>query len=291
MWVITIHFNASEMLSPPKTEVKNRINLVKFDDDTIAAMNSLDGKTILISGAARRLGRLFALACARAGADIIIHHAHSDEDAKGVKDEIESIGRNAHILASNFGTPDSVSRLISLANDISPLYALVNNAAIFEPLSFQNTTLEDWNRHFNINLTAPFLLSQEFAKRLLAPAAEDGGKSDSVIKGRIVNILDWRALRPAADHFPYTISKAALAAMTKSLAVALAPRITVNGLALGAILPPADKPSAGGKITENVPAKRWSEAGEVEEALLFLLSGPSYITGEIIHVDGGRHLI
>ena len=240
-------------------------------------MNNLNGKTILITGAARRIGKLFALACAHAGADIIIHHSHSDEEAQQVKDEIESIGRNAHILASDFGTPDSVSRLISQANDISPLYALVNSAAIFEPLSFNDTMLEDWNRHLNINLTAPFLLSQEFARH--------------TDEGRIINIVDWRALRPAADHFPYTISKAALAAMTKSLAVALAPRITVNGLALGAILPPADQPSASEKIIENVPAHRWSEAGEVEEALLFLLTGPVYITGEIIHVDGGRHLV
>ena len=258
-------------------------------------MNTLNGKTILITGAARRIGRLFALACARAGADIIIHHNHSDEEAQQVKDEIEASGRNAHILASNFGTPDSVSRLISQANDISPLYALVNNAAIFEPLSFNDTTLEDWNRHLNINLTAPFLLSQEFAKHLLAPAAVPGGEdaalSNAKIKGRIINILDWRALRPAADHFPYTISKAALAAMTKSLAATLAPRITVNGLALGAILPPADNSSASEKIIESVPAHRWSEAGEVEDALLFLLTGPAYITGEIIHVDGGKHLI
>ncbi|MBL8103021.1 MAG: SDR family NAD(P)-dependent oxidoreductase, partial [Anaerolineales bacterium] len=209
------------MLSPPKTEVKNKTNLVNFDDDTISRMTDLNGKTVLITGAARRVGRLLALACARAGADVILHHAHSEEEAKKVRDKIESIGRNAHILASDFETPDSVSRLISSANDISPLYALVNSAAIFEPLSFNDTTLEDWNRHFNINLTAPFLLSQEFARQ--------------TDEGRIVNILDWRALRPAADHFPYTISKAALAAMTKSLAVALAPRITVNGLALGAI--------------------------------------------------------
>lgn len=240
-------------------------------------MNNLNGKTILITGAARRIGKLFAYACAHAGADIIIHHSHSDEEAQQVKDEIESIGRHAHILASDFGTPDSVSRLISQANDISPLYALVNSAAIFEPLSFNDTMLEDWNRHLNINLTAPFLLSQEFARH--------------TDEGRIINIVDWRALRPAADHFPYTISKAALAAMTKSLAVALAPRITVNGLALGAILPPADQSSASEKIIENVPAHRWSKAGEVEEALLFLLTGPAYITGEIIHVDGGRHLV
>ncbi len=240
-------------------------------------MNALNGKTILITGAARRLGRLFALACARAGANIIIHHSHSEEKAQQVKDAIESIGRSAHILASDFGTPDSVSRLIFLANDISPLYALVNSAAIFEPLSFNETTLEDWNRHLNINLTAPFLLSQEFARR--------------TNEGRIINIVDWRALRPAADYFPYTVSKAALAAMTKSLAVALAPRITVNGLALGAILPPSDNLSAKEKIIEDVPAQRWSEANEVEDALLFLLTGPAYITGEIIHVDGGRHLV
>ena len=128
-----------------------------------------------------------------------------------------------------------------------------------------------------INLTAPFLLSQAFAKQ-----ASDGA--------RIVNILDWRALRPGADHFPYTISKSALAAMTKSLAVALAPNITVNGLALGAILSLAGG-NVNPEITKSIPAKRWGKANEVEDALLFLLIGPAYITGEIIHVDGGRHLV
>lgn len=251
-------------------------------------MTSLQGKTILVTGAARRVGRLFALACAKAGADVIIHHAHSEEDAEQVKDKIESLGRKAHILASDFGTPDSGSRLIAQANELSPLYALVNSAAIFEPLSFHNTSLDDWNRHLNINLTAPFLLSQAFAKHIIARAAADGGGSAI---GRIVNILDWRALRPGADHFPYTVTKSALAAMTKSLAAALAPNITVNGLALGAILPPADDSSVGEKVIEAVPAKRWGEAKEVEDALIFLLTGPAYITGEIIHLDGGRHLV
>ena len=97
-------------------------------------------------------------------------------------------------------------------------------------------------------------------------------------------------MRPGADHFPYTISKAALAALTKSLAVALAPKIIVNGLALGAILPPADG-NANPDIIKNIPMKRWANANEVEQALLFLLTCPPYITGEIIHVDGGRHLV
>jgi pteridine reductase len=240
-------------------------------------MTDLTGKTILVTGAARRVGRLFALACGRAGADVIIHHGHSPQEAEEVRDEIASLGPRAWVLAADLSHADEVSQLIERANELSPLYGLVNSAAIFEPLSLHDTTLDDWNRHLSINLTAPFLLSQAFAKQTKA--------------GRIVNILDWRALRPGADHFPYTVTKSALAAMTKSLAIALAPNITVNGLALGAILPPADNPSASEKVIEAVPAKRWSEAQEVEDALIFLLTGPAYITGEIIHLDGGRHLV
>lgn len=240
-------------------------------------MNQLSDKSILITGAAKRVGKMFALACARAGANVIIHHGHSLKEAESLRDEIASLGRSAWVLTCDLSQPQAVSQLITQANQISPLYALVNSASIFENVSFQETTLENWDRHFAINLTAPFLLSQAFAKH--------------TTHGRIVNILDWRALRPQADHFPYTITKSALAAMTKSLAVALAPNITVNGLALGAILPPADSASPNDKVIEAVPAKRWSEAGEIEEALLFLLSGPTYITGEIIHLDGGRHLV
>jgi NAD(P)-dependent dehydrogenase (short-subunit alcohol dehydrogenase family) len=239
-------------------------------------MNALDGKTVLVTGGARRVGRMLALACGGAGADVIIHHGHSEEEAEETKKEIESFGHRAWVLASDLSHPESVSSLIEIANGISPLYALVNSAAIFENLSLEESTLDDWQRHMDLNLTAPFLLSQAFGKHIK--------------EGRIVNILDWRALRPAADHFPYTISKAALAALTRSLAVALAPRIQVNGLALGAILPPSDRP-ASDAIIKDVPAKRWVEPGELEQALVFLLSAPDYITGEIIHVDGGRHLI
>ena len=199
------------------------------------------------------------------------------------------MGRHAWILASDLSQPAEAATIISQANGLSPLYALVNSAAIFEPLSLADTSLSDWERHLSINLTAPFLLSQAFAAQL--PESQEG---------RIVNILDWRALRPGADHFPYTVSKAALAAMTQSLAVALAPRITVNGLALGAVLPPSPaRPAAPGRadggagsgVIENVPLGRWSEAQEVQQALVFLLAGPSYVTGEIMYVDGGRHLI
>ncbi|MDX9864376.1 MAG: SDR family oxidoreductase, partial [Anaerolineaceae bacterium] len=108
-------------------------------------------------------------------------------------------------------------------------------------------------------------------------------------EGRIINLLDWRALRPGPDHLPYSISKSALAALTHSLAAALAPQITVNGLALGAVLPPADG-SPAQNILNKVPSGRWASLEEVNQALIFLLKGPAYITGEILYVDGGRHL-
>jgi pteridine reductase len=234
-------------------------------------------RTVLITGAARRIGRLFALACAQAGSDVVIHHAHSDADAESLREEIVRLDRQAWVFQSDLSDSSQAQSLIPLINRSTPIHYLINSAAIFEPLSLDATSLEDWNRHLAINLTAPFLLSQAFARQ-----AEEGA--------RIVNILDWRALRPGADHFPYTISKSALAAMTRSVAIALAPRITVNGLALGAILPPADG-NASPEVIRNVPLKRWAAQGEAEQTLLFLLTCPEYITGEIIHVDGGRHLV
>ena len=241
------------------------------------AEQPLQQKTVLITGAARRLGRVFALACARAGANVVIHHGHSATDAETLRTEINGLDHQAWVFQADLSDSSQAQGLIPLINHSTPIHLLINSAAIFESLTFDTTSIEDWEKHIAINLTAPFLLSQSFARQ-----AEQGA--------RIVNILDWRALRPGADHFPYTVSKSALAAMTKSMAVALAPRITVNALALGAILPPADG-NKNPDIIKNVPLKRWAEIDEVEQALLFLLTSPAYITGEIIHVDGGRHLV
>ena len=239
---------------------------------------TIRGKTILVTGGALRVGREFCLAAAGAGANVIIHYGNSAEDANKTAEEIRAAGCQAWSLKADLANPDEAAKLIDLAWEISPFFGLVNSAAIFEPLTFTDTTIDAWQHHLAVNLTAPFLLSQSFARRL-APGAT----------GRIINIVDWRALRPGSDHFPYTVSKAALAQMTRSLAVALAPDISVNGLALGAILPPSDGGSPD--ILKSVPAKRWATMDELHQALLFFLEGPSYITGEIIHLDGGRHLV
>ncbi len=240
---------------------------------------ALDGKTILITGAGRRIGRHLAISLSRAGADIVIHYGQSAAEAQSVVQEIEAVGRRAWSIQADLNDPAAAAALIPRVNQLAHPFAVIHNASIFEPLALADTTLDAWQRHLNVNLTAPFLISQSFAATL--PAGTNG---------RIINLLDWRALRPAADHFPYTISKAALAALTRSLAAALAPVITVNGIAFGAILPPSDGGGTGA-LLNSVPAHRWADLSEVTQTALFLLDGPDYITGEIIHLDGGRHLI
>jgi pteridine reductase len=239
---------------------------------------SLEGKTILITGAALRIGRSLALAVAHSGGDVALHFGNSRKDAESLQAEIEATGRKAFILQADLAEPSQAAGLIERAWEHAPLFALVNNASIFDPHGWEDTSLEMWNRSLAVNLTAPFLLSQAFARSLEPQGA-----------GRIVNLLDWRALHPRPDHLAYMISNAGLAALTSSLAVALAPRITVNGLALGAILPPGDG-SPDRVNLERVPARRWAVLEEVAQALIFLLDGPAYVTGDVLHVDGGRHL-
>ncbi|GAB4532411.1 MAG: SDR family oxidoreductase [Anaerolineales bacterium] len=239
----------------------------------------LAGQTFLVTGGAHRVGRVISLGIARAGGNVVIHYGRSHAKAQETAAEIAALGQSAWVLQADLNDSAQAEGLVARAWACAPLCGLVNSAAIFTPLDWRDTTLLAWEKHLRINLTAPFLLSQAFA-RALPPDA----------MGQILNIVDWRALRPGADHLPYTISKAGLAALTRSLAVALGPRITVNALALGAILPPADGGSTD-SVIQSIPAGRWAEVDEVQRAVIFLLQGPRYITGEIIHLDGGRHLI
>jgi len=243
-------------------------------------MIDIKGKTICITGSARRLGKEFAIAAAKAGASIILHYGHSEKEALLTAEEIRKASVHVDVIQADFSNPkQSIARLESVFAKSENLFALVNNASIFEPLNFADTTLADWQAHLNINLTIPFLLSQAFQRSL--------GKK----QGKIINILDWRALRPGKDHLPYTISKSGLAALTKVMALSLAPQIAVNGIALGAILPPADGNKGSSPIIDRVPMNRWAKIDEVIDLFLFIISAPEYLTGEILHLDGGRHLV
>jgi pteridine reductase len=236
------------------------------------------GEVALVTGAARRIGRALARGCARAGFDVVIHYHKSRHEAAETKREIEGLGRKAWLLKADLENAAEARDLVQQAAAFGRLFALINSAAIFEERTLLTTSVTEWERDLAINLTAPFVLTKAFAAHI--------GKR---AEGRVVNILDWRAFRPENQHFAYGICKAALAAMTKSGALALAPKISVNGLALGAILPVARRRKSS-NILDGVPAQRWGQLEEVEAALIFLLTGPAYITGEIMHLDGGRHL-
>lgn len=242
-------------------------------------MNKLEGSTILVTGGAVRIGRSIALLAAQEGANLVIQYNSSVAKANTLQNDIESLGHKAFTYQADFATPQNCLDFAKHVFSNHKINAVINNASLFADLGWDNTSLESWNAHLAVNLTAPYLISREFALSI------KGERS-----GRIVNLLDWRAFRPGPDHLPYTISKAGLAALTQSLAISLAPAITVNGIALGAILPPSD----GGKVenlVSSLPIPRWAEQDEVTDLLLFFLTGPTYITGEIIHLDGGRHLV
>jgi len=236
------------------------------------------GKTYLITGSARRIGREIALALASHGANIVIHHSHSALQANEVAGLIHDMGRKAWIVESDLSIPQNADQLISKAWQHAPLDGIVNNAAVFHQEEWFDTSIEIWQETLAINLTAPFLLSKAFANTL-----------SEMDQGVILNMLDWRSTRPGEDHFAYTISKAALGSLTRSLAQSFAPRIPVNALALGAVLPPAGEP-ADADIEKKIPLHRWARIEELTRAAMFLLSAPPELTGEMIYLDGGRHL-
>jgi NAD(P)-dependent dehydrogenase (short-subunit alcohol dehydrogenase family) len=235
--------------------------------------------TVLVTGAARRLGHAMSLAIAKKGGNIIIQYNNSKDQAELLVEAVEQLGSKAWMIGADLSSEKGPQQLCEDAFSITPVSALINNASIFQNQGFTETTLFTWQEHLQINLTAPFLLSQSFARQI-----------QTGIKGRIINMLDWRALRPGADHFAYSVSKAALASLTKSMALALAPDIAINAIALGAILPPENE-NPEPSILQKVPLKRWAYLAELENLIIYLLSSPPSLTGQIIHLDGGRHLI
>ncbi len=241
----------------------------------------LAGRTALVTGAARRVGRVLALALARAGAAVVVHHRRSEQEAAATAAEIAQLGAPVALVKGDLADPDVAAGLIDgAARALAPVDILVNNASVFENAAFADTDCELWDENHAVNLRAPFLLSRAFARAL------PGDR-----RGDIVNLNDWRALRPGADHFAYTVSKVGLGGLTQSLAVALAPRIRVNELALGAVLPPEKASEAyGHELRRSIPLDRWPRPEEAADALLFLLTN-SAVTGQTILIDGGRHLV
>src|SRR5580692_9890244 len=231
-------------------------------------MTSLKGRTILVTGAAKRIGRAIALRLAREGARVIIHYNHSETDARATAEECG----NATILRANL---ESVAEIERLFEDAGPLDGLVNNAARFTTIDPLEVTEADWDFIHSVNLKATFFCCQQGARRMLAG---DGG--------RIVNISSLGGLRPWAHNAHYCASKAGVIMLTRALAKAFAPKVTVNSVAPGTILfgEPDERIR---RLISNTPAGRAGTADEIADAVVYFLSASNFVTGQTLAVDGG----
>jgi len=259
---------------------------------------SLRGKRAIVTGGAVRVGRAISLVLARAGCDLLLHYGRSAPAAEETAREAESLGVRVALQQANLAHLDQASSIIPAAErEFGGVDILVNSAAIFPAGGLLETDDEAWQKVFDINLRAPFVLSRDFARHRLEQEAKHHAPSDSGQGDRpegsacIVNILDARTRRPAPDHFAYRLTKSALHTMTEGLALELAPQIRVNAVALGAILPaPGDSMDEFKELVKNrVPLQRPGSAEIVAENVLHLLRQP-FLTGATIRLDGGEFL-
>lgn len=236
--------------------------------------------TALITGAAKRIGRAIALELANAGCDIAIHHRGSDADAAAVAREVEARGRRAALIQADLEDEDSVLALLPKAIDaLGPVTVLVNNASSFERDEALDVTRAVWDRQMAVNLRAPFLLMQQFAR--LLPADRDGA---------IVNMLDQRVWNLSPHFVTYTLSKAGLWTLTQTMSLALAPRIRVNGVGPGPVLPnERQTPDQFRRHWSSLPLARQIQSEDVARAVRYLVESPA-VTGQMIAVDCGEHL-
>lgn len=234
----------------------------------------------LVTGGARRIGRVLAATAAEAGFDVAIHVRSVDDDAEAAAQDVRARGRKAAILACDLRKEAATVALVGEAEaELGPVTLLANSASVFEEDSFADFNRASWDLHLETNLRAPLVLAQAFARRL--PADREG---------LIVNILDQRVLNPRPEFFSYSLSKSALWDATRMLAVALAPRIRVNAIGPGPTLPSIHQ-DAGAFEAEAASTLlgRSVPPGEIGQALRYLIDAAA-VTGQMIAVDSGQHL-
>ena len=237
-------------------------------------------RVALVTGAARRLGRASALALAGAGFDIAIHYNGSAEAAEATADEVRALGRHAVTLRADLALEEETARLLpEAAEALGPVGVLINNASTFERDEWHDATRESWDHHIEPNLRAPFVLMQAFA-RALPPDAS----------GAVINMLDQRVWSLTPHFVSYSVAKAGLWALTQSMALALAPRIRVNGIGPGPAMPsPNQSAEHFARQNASVPLGHGTSPEEVATAVLAILRLPA-MTGQMIALDGGQHL-
>jgi NAD(P)-dependent dehydrogenase (short-subunit alcohol dehydrogenase family) len=238
-------------------------------------------KSVLITGAAKRIGRQLAMDMAVVGFDVAVHCNQSRDDAVDVAAAIQRLGRRAVVVQGDLAEVGVEERLIDEATKaLGPIGVLINNASIFEPDEALNITPDSWEKHQSINLRAPIMLAQAFARSLPKDCS-----------GNIINIVDQRVWKLNPRFFSYTMSKAGLWTATRTLAQALAPRIRVNAIGPGPALPSVRMDQAEfDKQARLTLLGRGTSPVEISAAAKFILSQPA-LTGQMIALDGGQHLV
>ena len=246
-------------------------------------MTTPSHKVALITGSARRIGAHTAEYLHERGYDILLHYRNSGDTAKALRDKLNALRPHSCIaLHADLADPESWEQLAEQVRSWKHrLDLLVNNASSYYPTEFGNTTLTQWNDLFSSNAMAPFFLTQQ-----LLPLLREN-------QGCVVNIVDINADRPQPDFVPYCMAKAALKAMTLSLAQALAPDVRVNGVAPGHILEPSYGEMNDGEqnaILARTPLQRSGSPDDIAKAIYFLAENAPFVTGHILKVDGGQSL-
>ena len=233
----------------------------------------------LVTGAGIRLGREMALALAREGMNVAVHYGHSKKSAEETVADIRKLGRNADAFAADLSKPGAPEKLVdAVVASMGAIDLLVNSAAIMLRTPIGEVTYEHWAETMDLNLRAPFFLSQAAAK-VMKPRG-----------GVIINIADLAAFETWKGYIPHSISKAGVVQMTRAMAHALAPEIRVNAIAPGAVLLPEGWPEDSRKrLEESTPLKRLGTPEDVTAALLYLIRA-DFVTGETLVVDGGRNV-
>ncbi|MCR4282678.1 MAG: SDR family oxidoreductase [Bauldia sp.] len=235
---------------------------------------------VLVTGGARRIGRAIVEDLARNGWAVAIHYRASHDAAAALAAGIAKVGGRATIVGGDLADLAGLGGIVEDASRaLGPLTLLVNNASVFEKDTVGELDRDLWQRQMTVNLTAPVFLAEAFARQVPAEA-----------EGNVVNLLDQRIWRPTPRYFSYQISKSALYAATETLAQALAPRIRVNGIAPGPVLPSAHQTvERFEKQTAAIPLQRAPELADFGRTVRYLVENRS-ITGQIIALDGGQHL-
>jgi len=238
---------------------------------------NLKGETALITGAAKRIGRETALTLADQGVNVVIHFNRSDSEARRLAEQLQLKGVKVWTVQADFRRSDEYQTLIERAQQAAGgLDILINNASIFPLETLKDLTWSELSANMEVNAWVPFVLSRQFAER--------------IGRGKIVNLHDSRLKGYDWTHVGYILSKHVLAAMTRMMALEFAPNITVNAVAPGLILPPPGKDESYlQNLVHTVPLQRHGEAQDIADAVAFLVRS-DFITGNVIYVDGGRHL-